>query len=178
MIVLSVNKSATHSLVKTPQEKIELVTGQGVLGDAHFGKTVKHRYDAAKTPTKPNLRQVHLIHYELYQELNQKGFTIAPGEMGENLTTKDIDLLNLPKDTLLKIGDNCVLKVTGLREPCSQLNRLQKGLKQAVLGRDKNGNQILKAGVFAVVLKAGVIKKNDVVSISYPKKPFVALQKV
>ncbi len=103
---------------------------------------------------------------------------VSPGEMGENITTKNIDLLNLPKDTILKIGDHCMLQVTGLRQPCSQLNRLQKGLKQAVLDQDSNGNQILKAGVFAVVLQSGIIMQNDKISIELPQKPYVALQKV
>lgn len=176
--VLSVNKSPSHTLVKKPCSSVEVMQGLGINGDTHAGKTVKHRYDVAKTPNKPNFRQIHLIHFELYQELNQKGFMVSPGEMGENITTKNIDLLNLPKDTILKVGDHCVLQVTGLRQPCSQLNRLQKGLKQAVLDLDSNGDQILKAGIFAVVLQGGIVMQNDCILIELPQKPFVALQKV
>ncbi len=176
--VLSVNKSPSHTLVKSPCSSVIIHQGLGIQGDAHAGKTVKHRFDVAKTPHKLNLRQIHLIHYELYQELNQKGFMVSPGEMGENITTKNIDLLHLPKDTLLKIGDECVLQITGLRKPCGQLNTLQKGLKDAVLDKDKNGNTLLKAGVFATVLQGGIIMQSDEISVELPQKPFVALQKV
>lgn len=177
-MVLSVNKSPIHSIIKTPCSSVKIVEGLGMENDVHAGKTVKHRYDAAKTPNKPNLRQIHLIQYELYQELNKKGISVSPGDLGENITTKHIDLFNLPKGTLLQVGDECVIQITGLRAPCGQLNRVYKGLKQAVMVTDQKGESVLKAGVFAIVLKSGVVMQNDTIAVEVPKKPFIALQKV
>jgi MOSC domain-containing protein YiiM len=176
--VLSVNKSPAHTIIKKPCSMAQVIKNFGIENDAHAGKTVKHRYDAAKTPNKPNLRQVHLIQFELYQELNEKGFMVSPGELGENITTKNIDLFNLPKGTLLQIGDDCLLQITGLRAPCGQLNKVHKGLKQAVMVTNNNGEDVLNKGIFAIVLKNGTITQNDAISVEVPKKPFIALHKV
>jgi MOSC domain-containing protein YiiM len=137
-IVLSLSKSETHTFKKINQKSLNLIKELGVEGDAHMGKTVKHRSRVAIDPSQPNLRQVHLIHSELHDELEVLGFKIKAGEMGENITTKGINLLSLPKDTILNIGKNARIKITGLRNPCNQLNLFKKGLMNAVLDTDKD----------------------------------------
>src|SRR5215471_16600466 len=138
-VVTAVSRSAKHTLVKPNQDSIRLSAGLGVEGDAHQGVTVKHRSRVARDPTQPNLRQVHLIHAELHEELRAAGFTVSPGQMGENITTQGIDLLGLPAGTRLHFGGAAVVEVTGLRNPCAQLDRIQRGLMAATLDRDENG---------------------------------------
>lgn len=176
--VIAACKSATHTMSKIAAESIMLLAGLGVEGDAHSGKTVKHRSRVAKDPTQANLRQVHLIHSELHEELKQVGFTISPGQMGENITTAGVDLLSLPRNTLLHIGEHAIIEVTGLRNPCSQLNGIQEGLKQAVLGIDKDGNLVRKAGIMGIVIQGGLVKANDVIRVQLPDLPHLALEKV
>jgi len=176
--VISVSKSNSHSFNKYPEDHIVLLKGLGVEGDAHMGPTVKHRSRVAKDPTQPNLRQVHLIHSELFDELRLKGFKVSPGEMGENITTKGIELLKLYKGSILKIGE-VRIEITGLRNPCIQLESIKIGLMQAVLDKDVKGNLIRKAGVMGVVLEGGVISVNDNIEIVKPnEKPFIKLEKV
>jgi MOSC domain-containing protein YiiM len=139
-VVTAVSRSATHTFSKPNQNSIRLLTGLGVEGDAHLGETVRHSSRVASDPTQPNLRQVHLIHTELQEELRASGFTVSAGQMGENVTTRGVDLLGLPTGTRLHIGDTAVVEVTGLRNPCAQLDRFQPGLMAAVLGRDAQGN--------------------------------------
>ena len=139
-IVRSLSKSGTHTFSKNNFDRIVLIEGLGVEGDAHMGEKVKHRSRVAKDPTQPNLRQVHLIHSELFDELKMKGFEITDGEIGQNITTEGLELLNLPKDTILSIGDTAKIKVTGLRNPCKQLDEFQSGLMSAVLDKDEEGN--------------------------------------
>ncbi len=158
--------------------QIKLLKGLGVEGDAHLGKTVKHRSRVAKDPTQPNLRQVHLIHQELHEELANKGFEVTPGQMGENITTQGIDLLSLPKNTILTIGANAKVKITGLRNPCHQLDGIQKGLMKAVLDRDSEGNLIRKAGIMGIVLADGEIELGDEISIEWPAEPHLPLERV
>jgi len=174
--VKSVSLSSTHSFSKKVVDNVTLVEGLGVEGDAHFGKTVKHRYLVKKDPTKPNLRQVHLIHYELIEELNGNGFTVSEGDLGENITTVGVDLLNLPTDTILKIGKDAVVQITGLRDPCSLLDQFQKGLLKALIEKDEKGNIIRKSGVMGIVKKSGEIKVDDEIEIIYPQKPFKKLE--
>jgi len=176
--VIAVCKSPTHSMKKPVVPAINLIKGIGVEGDAHSGEKVKHLYLASRTPEKPNYRQVHLMHSELFDELNELGFSIEPGEMGENITTKGIDLLNLPEGTLLNLGDSGVIQVTGLREPCSQLNGVEKGLMKAVLGRDESGHLILKSGVMAIVIKGGEVKAKDKITVTLPKIPYKKLEPI
>ncbi|HKP22491.1 MAG TPA: MOSC domain-containing protein [Dongiaceae bacterium] len=176
-IVLAVHRSATHSFSKRPALSIRLIAGLGVEGDAHAGETVKHRSRVARDPTQPNLRQVHLIHAELLDELNAKGFTVKPGDMGENITTRGLDLLGLPTATLLMIG-TAVIKLTGLRNPCVQLDRFQQGLMQATLERDADGNLVRKAGVMGVVLDGGDIHVGEGIRVLLPKHEHGALQPV
>ncbi|PCJ61269.1 MAG: MOSC domain-containing protein [Planctomycetota bacterium] len=176
--ILSVNKSLEHNFSKTPVDKILLIEGEGVEGDSHRGVTVKHRSRVKADPTQPNLRQVHLMHNELIDELNEKGFRVKPSSMGENITTIDIDLLSLPRNTILKIGATAKIQITGLRNPCAQLNHFQDGLMSAVLDKDDQGNLIRKAGVMSIVLCGGVIKPKDKIEIILPTQPHEKLDRV
>lgn len=176
--VLALSISPTHSMQKKNQSSIRLMTGLGVEGDAHAGKTVKHRSRVAKDPSQPNLRQVHLIHTELHSELEQKGFAINPGEMGENITTAYLDLLGLAKGTRLHIGPEAVIEITGLRNPCHQLDRIKPGLMQAVLDRDAAGNLIRKAGIMGIVIHGGLIQTGDQIHAVFPPLPHQKLERV
>ena len=176
--IIAVSRSPQHTMRKTNEAAIILLAGLGVEGDAHMCVTVKHRSRVAQDPTQPNLRQVHLIHSELHDELNAAGFSVTTGEMGENITTKGIPLLDLPRNTLLFLGEEAVVQVTGLRNPCVQLNGIQDGLMQAVLGRDEQNNLIRKAGVMGIVVQGGVVKTGDPIRVQMPEPPFIALEKV
>jgi MOSC domain-containing protein YiiM len=169
--VVSVNLSDAHTFSKTPRASITLVAGLGVDGDAHSGVTVKHRSRVARDPTQPNLRQVHLIHAELHDELRDAGFDVNPGDMGENITTRGLDLLALPTGTRLRIGNDALIEVTGLRNPCVQLDRFQNGLMRAVLDRDADGALVRKAGIMAVVLAGGVVAPGDMIVPQLPAGP-------
>ncbi|NOU75225.1 MOSC domain-containing protein [Paenibacillus sp. LMG 31458] len=176
--VVSVSRSATHTFSKETVEVIRLLVGLGVEGDAHMGKTVKHRSRVAQNPNQPNLRQVHLVHSELFDELRSAGFHVEPGQMGENITTRGINLLGLPIGTKLYIGEIAVVEITGLRNPCIQIDNFQSGLLNAVLDHDENGNLIRKAGVMAIVLTGGEIRVGDLVRVDLPPEPFRALERV
>ena len=153
--VKAVSSSTKHNFSKVNRDSILLIAGLGVQDDAHAGKTVQHRSRVAKDPNQPNLRQVHLIHAELHHELKSAGFTVAPGQMGENITTQGIDLLNLPVNTRLHIGSAAVIEITGLRNPCKQLDQMQSGLMAAVIDYDAQGNILRKAGVMSTVITGG-----------------------
>ena len=163
---------------KYQENTIILKKGLGVEGDAHFGKKVKHRSRVAKNPNQPNLRQVHLIHSELHSELKSKGFQIKPGEMGENITTSGINLLSLPLHTILHIGNDAKIQVTGLRNPCHQLDGLANGLMKAVLDKRENGQLIRKAGIMGIVLESGSVSSGDSIRIELPEPPFTELDRV
>jgi MOSC domain-containing protein YiiM len=167
-----------HHFSKTPSLSIRLLTGLGVDGDAHMGETVKHRSRVRKDPTQPNLRQVHLIHAELFDELREKGFSVQPGDLGENVTTAGIDLLALPAGTRVHLGATAVVEVTGLRNPCVQLDRFQKGLMTATLDKDAAGNLIRKAGIMSIVLSDGEVRPGDAVRVELPGMPHQALKPV
>lgn len=169
--VTAVSRSGAHTFTKPNEERITLLEGLGVEGDAHAGETVKHRSRVARDPNQPNLRQVHLIHEELHQELRQQGFEVAPGQMGENVTTRGVDLLGLPVGTRLRLGDSAVVEVTGLRNPCSQLNSIQPGLMAATLDRDADGNLIRKAGIMGVVISGGEVYPDDEIQVELPTGP-------
>ena len=170
-VVAAVSRSAKHTLVKRNEASIRLLTGLGVEGDAHLGITVKHRSRVARDPNQPNLRQVHLIHLELHDELREAGFVVAAGQMGENVTTHGVDLLGLPTGTRLHLGSTAVVEVTGLRNPCAQLDRIQPGLMAATLGRDENGNLVRKAGIMGVVLAGGDVRPGDPIHVELPPQP-------
>jgi MOSC domain-containing protein YiiM len=173
--VVAVAARATHRLAKDPQLSIRLITGEGVAGDAHCGVTVKHRSRVAKDPTLPNLRQVHLIHQELLAEIAEKGFTVGPGEIGENILTRGVDLLGLATGTKLSFPSGAALEITGLRNPCSQLNGHSPGLMDALIDRDGSGNLIRRGGVMAIVLAAGEIFAGDAIKVEPPPLPHRAL---
>src|SRR5216683_8420507 len=170
-VVAAVSRSAKHTLVKPNEASIRLLTGLGVEGDAHLGGTVKHRSRVARDPNQPNLRQVHLIHLELHDELREAGFAVAAGQMGENVTTRGVDLLGLPTGARLCLGDRAVIEVTGLRNPCAQLDRIQAGLMGATLERDQNANLVRKAGIMAVVLTGGEVRPGDLIRVELPPEP-------
>lgn len=176
--VAAVSRSATHTLTKGNQSAIYLLEGLGVADDAHAGVTVKHRSRVACDPNQPNLRQVHLIHAELHTALRDAGFTISAGQMGENITTEGIDLLGLPTGTRLRFGDAAIIEITGLRNPCTQLNEIQPGLMAAVLDHDARGNLIRKAGIMAVVVTGGPVRQGDPVAIELPPTPHYPLEPV
>ena len=167
-IVEAVALSSDHSFHKTTQQHIMLRTGLGVDGDAHSGRTVQHLSRIARDPTQPNLRQVHLIHVELFEELAQKGFMVKPAELGENITTRGIALLDLPRGTRLHIGPSAIVELTGLRNPCAQIDRFQPGLMSAVLDRDEAGNLVRKSGVMGIVLSDGIVRANDTITVTLP----------
>jgi hypothetical protein len=176
--VVAVSLDTEHRFSKPVRESIRLLPGLGVEGDAHLGVTVQHRSRVAKDPTQLNLRQVHLIQAELFAELLPFGHELAPGDIGENITTRGIDLLGLPQGTRLHIGNAAIVGVTGLRNPCRQLNAYQPGLTQAVLGRDEHGNLVRKAGIMGVVLAGGEIRAGDAIKIELPPEPHRRLEPV
>jgi MOSC domain-containing protein YiiM len=165
-------------MAKKGQSFIRLLPGLGVEGDAHLGETVQHRSRVARDPSQPNLRQVHLIHSELHDELLAAGFAVAPGLMGENITTRGLDLLALPTGTLLTLGDTAKIQVTGLRNPCTQLDRIQSGLMAATLARNEAGNLIRKAGIMAIVVTGGVVRPGDTIGVTLPLGPHRPLETV
>ncbi|MDP2801110.1 MAG: MOSC domain-containing protein [Phreatobacter sp.] len=176
-LVISVSLDRRHRFSKAAADEITLIAGEGVAGDAHCGVTVKHRSRARFNPTLPNLRQVHMIQAELFDELATKGFVVGPAELGENITTSGIDLLALPTGARLAIGD-AVVEITGLRNPCIQMDRFQDGLMQATLDRDAKGGLVRKAGIMGIVLTGGRIRPGDAVAVTLPEGPHRPLQKV
>ncbi|MFC4637208.1 MOSC domain-containing protein [Deinococcus hohokamensis] len=176
--VQSVSADPTHRFSKRPQPRIQLRAGYGVEGDAHAGATVKHRSRVRQDPTQPNLRQVHLIHSELLGELEAQGFRVAPGDLGENVLTRGVDLLGLPRGTRLHLGAEAVLELTGLRNPCAQIEAFAPGLLAAVLCRDEQGGLVRRAGVMAVVLRSGSVQPGDPVRVTLPPEPHQALERV
>ena len=178
MIIVGVASDDGHNFSKGVRASIRLIAGLGVEGDAHLGVTVQHLSRVRRDPDAPNLRQVHLIHGELHDELRAKGFRVASGEMGENITTRDIDLLGLPTNARLHLGANAIVEVKGLRNPCVQLDTLQEGLMAATLDKDAQGNLIRKAGVMAIVIASGEVKPGDAIRVELPDGPQTPLQPV
>lgn len=166
--VTHVARRPGHSFSKTLQDEIRLISGHGVEGDGHAGATVQHRSRVARDPAQPNLRQVHLMAGEFHDEVNGQGFAVAPGDLGENITTRDIDLLSLSTGARLHLGDEAVVEVTGLRNPCWQLDAFQTGLTAASLGRDAQGGLVRKAGIMGVVRTGGLVRPGDLIRIEAP----------
>jgi MOSC domain-containing protein YiiM len=177
-IVQSLACSAEHRFSKEVRESIRVVAGEGVEGDAHRGRTVKHRSRVARDPTRPNLRQVHLIHAELFDELRGRGFEVRPGDLGENVLTRGLDLLALSTGARLRFAGGVELEVTGLRNPCLQIDRFRKGLMEAVLDRTADGALVRKAGVMTVVLAGGTIRTGEAVGVVAPAGPHRPLEPV
>jgi hypothetical protein len=173
--ITAVSRSADYTFSKPNQGSIRLVAGLGVEGDVHSGEKVKHRSRILRDPIQPNLRQVHLIHAELHDELRARGFDVSAGQMGENVTTRGVDLLNLPTGTRLHLGKEAVVEVTGLRNPCEQLDNFQDGLLKACLDKDGQGNLIRKAGVMSIVLVGGEVFPDDSIRVEFPPEPHQSL---
>lgn len=176
--VIAVAMDGSHRFSKLIMPQITIVAGLGVQGDAHQGVTVKHRSRVKADPTQPNLRQVHLIHSELFDEVAKQGFHVEPADLGENITTKGIDLLGLPRGAHLRVGEEVVLEVTGLRNPCAQIDDFQKGLLSGVLERGPRGELVRKSGIMSVVLKGGCVRAGDRIVIQLPEPPFLPLERV
>ncbi|WP_260981133.1 MOSC domain-containing protein [Curtobacterium pusillum] len=168
-VVVSVSRDPGHHFSKPTVDEVVLVEGWGIEGDAHAGTTVQHRSRVARDPSQPNLRQVHLLHAEVFDEVAEDGFAVAPGQMGENVTTRGVDLLGLPTDTVLHLGDDAKVRVTGLRNPCQQINDFEPGLLRAVLGRAEDGSVERKGGVMAVVLAGGAVRPGDRIRVELPE---------
>jgi MOSC domain-containing protein YiiM len=177
-VVTAVSCSPTHAVSKPARESIRLLAGLGVEGDAHMGATVKHRSRVARDPSRPNLRQVHLVHAELHDELRAAGFDLVAGQMGENVTTRGVDLLGLPAGARLHLGAEAVVEVRGLRNPCAQLDRIAPGLMAATLGRDERGRLVRKAGIMGVVLVGGDVLPGDPIRVELPPPPHRSLEPV
>jgi MOSC domain-containing protein YiiM len=177
-IITAVSQSPDHSFSKQNQDKIVLVAGLGVEGDAHLGNTVQHRSRVRKDPSQPNLRQVHLMHSEFHDELNASGFHVSAGDLGENITTRGVELLGLPTGTRLHLGDTAIVEVTGLRNPCEQLNGFQEGLMNACVYKDDHGNIVRKAGIMSIVLVGGEIRVGDPIRVELPSSLHRPLQVV
>lgn len=169
--ISAVSSNGTYSFSKPNRESITLLEGFGVEGDVHGGATVKHRFRMRKDPSQPNLRQVHLMHEELFEEVRQAGFEVAAGELGENVTTRGIDLLALPRGTRLRLGETAVVEVTGLRNPCAQIDGFRKGLMKQVVGRDEDGRPRFRSGIMSVVVAGGVVRAGDTVETDLPPAP-------
>ncbi len=176
--VVAVSRDAEHRFGKPGVEEIELIAGIGVAGDAHAGVTVQHLSRIAADPTQPNLRQVHLIHAELHDEVRGHGFEVAPGQLGENITTRGIDLLSLPRGTVLRLGPQAAVEVTGLRNPCPQIDRFSDGLLKQMVYRDGDGKLVRRAGIMSIVLAGGPVRPGDPITVELPPEPHEPLDRV
>jgi len=169
--VTAVSSNGAYSFTKPNRESVMLLAGLGVEGDVHAGTTVKHRFRMEKDASQPNLRQVHLMHAELFDELRESGFEVAAGELGENVTTRGVDLLGLPVGTRLHLGEQAVVEVTGLRNPCAQIDTFQKGLMKQVVGRGEDGKVRFKSGIMSVVVTGGAGRPGDSIKVELPDGP-------
>ncbi|MFJ8624655.1 MOSC domain-containing protein [Kitasatospora sp. NPDC093550] len=176
--VVAVSSNAEYAFTKPNRDGIMLLAGLGVEGDVHAGVTVKHRSRVAQDPTQPNLRQVHLIHRELLAELAASGFDVAPGGLGENITTEGVDLLGLPVGAVLRIGAEAEVEVTGLRNPCAQIDDYRAGLLKQVVGRAEDGTIVRRAGIMGVVRAGGPVRPGDRIAVELPEGPHRALERV
>ncbi|MDH5675879.1 MAG: MOSC domain-containing protein [Myxococcales bacterium] len=175
---MSVHRSATHSFSKNDAEQIHLLAGLGVEGDVHSGARVRHRSRVAVDATRPNLRQVHLLHIELLQELASAGHEVSPGQLGENVTTAGLSLVDLPTGAILRLGETALVAITGLRNPCGQIDDFQPGLLRKVSFRDDQGRLVRKAGVMGVVIAGGIVHPGDSIEVALPPGPAIALERV
>ena len=173
-VVCAVHSSGRHTFSKAPKDAIRLLENWGVEGDAHSGTTDQHRYHIRKFGQQPNLRQVHLIHAELLDDLRTKGHTVLPGELGENISTRNVELLGLPTGTRLRIGAEAIIELTGLRNPCRQIDEFQPGLLSHVVERRPDGI-VRKGGVMSIVLRGGIVRAGDRIEIELPPPPHAPL---
>ena len=176
--VLAVHRSGSHSFSKETVREVDLVAGWGVAGDAHGGARVRHRSRVQSDPTQPNLRQIHLMQAELFAELQREDHVVGAGDLGENITTRDVDLLSLPTGTVLKLGAKTLIALTGLRNPCAQIEAFQKGLLELIVGRDDSGEIVRRAGVMGVVLSGGTVRPGDPIQVAAPPGAPIPLKPV
>jgi hypothetical protein len=176
--VIAVCSRDAHLFSKENRVEIELIKNFGINGDAHAGMYVKHRSRVKKNPKQLNLRQVHLIPIELLNEMKQHRYDLHPGDLGENITTSGIDLINLPLNSQINIGEEVVLEVKGLRDPCKQIEAFKEGLLKKMITKDADGNLIRKTGIMTIVLEGGIVKPNDKIEVVLPKKPYHKLEVV
>ena len=176
--IAALHRSDAHTFSKAPAEALTLLAGLGVEGDAHCGATVRHRSRVAIDPHQPNLRQVHLITTEILDDLRTRGYDVAPGDLGENVTTTGIDLHGLPTGTLIRLGDSALVALTGLRNPCQQIETFRRGLLRQVVGKDGDGDIVRRAGVMAVVVQGGDVRRGDCIVAQLPPPPLTPLAKV
>jgi MOSC domain-containing protein YiiM len=176
--VISVSRSPSHGFSKQVEPALTLLAGLGVEGDAHLGTTTQHLYRMRIDPTLPNLCQVHLLHSEVFDEVRAKGYEVVPGQLGENVCTRGLDLLGLPTGTKLAVGDEVLLEVTGIRNPCKQINAHRAGLMDALLDRAEDGSLIRKAGIMSIVLQGGTVKPGDQIVVTLPPEPHRPLEPV
>jgi MOSC domain-containing protein YiiM len=176
--VVAVSRDGEHRFSKPTTDEITLLAGLGVEGDTHAGVTVQHRSRVAIDPSQPNLRQVHLMHAELHDELGEQGYTVRPGQLGENVTTRGLDLLALPRGTVLRLGSNAAVEITGLRNPCQQINDFRPGLLKRVLTQDEDGTVVRKAGIMGIVVRGGPVKPGDPIHVELPAGPHEPLERV
>jgi MOSC domain-containing protein YiiM len=176
--VIAVARDGGHRFSKPCAPEIQIVAGFGVADDAHAGVTVKHRSPVQADPSQPNLRQVHLIHAELCDAVGARGFAVGPGDLGENITTRGIDLLGLPRGAVLAIGADVRLEVTGLRNPCGQIDTFRPGLLAAVLDKRPDGSVVRKAGIMTIVRAGGLVHPGDAIAVERPQPPFLPLERV
>jgi MOSC domain-containing protein YiiM len=177
-VVVSVSRDDEHRFSKPAVDEIRLLAGLGVEGDAHLGVTVQHRSRVRADPTQPNLRQVHLIHAELQDELLERGFPVQPGDLGENITTRGLDLLALPRGAVLRIGVDAVIEITGLRNPCAQINTFRPDLLAEVAYLDEQNRLVRKAGIMGVVRSGGAVRPGDRIVVELPAEPHRPLERV
>lgn len=167
--VLAVARDDAHRFSKPTRESITLIAGLGVEGDAHAGVTVQHLSRIKRDPTVPNLRQVHLIHTELFDRVAAHDHAVEPGALGENITTSGVDLLGLPTGARLEIGDEAVVEVTGLRNPCQQINGLSDGLMKELVFPGDDGEVVRLAGVMSIVIEGGTVRPGDEIRVVLPE---------
>lgn len=177
-VVFAVSRSDGYTFSKPGAAAIRLVAGIGVEGDVHAGELVKHRSRVRRDPTAPNLRQVHLMHDELHEQLRAEGYDVNAGQLGENITTRGVDILELPQGTLLRLGSEAVVEVTGLRNPCQQIEDFRTGLLKRVLRRAPDGSVVRLAGIMSVVRSGGDVRPGDPIHVELPAEPHEALQPV
>ncbi|MGW2492502.1 MOSC domain-containing protein [Streptomyces sp. NPDC001606] len=176
--VVAVSSNNDYSFTKPNRQSINLLAGLGVEGDVHAGVTVKHRSRVRQDPTRPNLRQVHLMHEELFAEVAEAGFQVRAGELGENITTRGLDLHGLPTGARLLIGEEAVVEVTGLRNPCAQIDNFQQGLLKQVVRRGEDGEVQYRGGIMGVVLRGGAVRPGDVIRVELPEGEQRPLERV